>query len=87
MAEIKKTFHYWLSFIRHQQFHGQKPRLIVVGSHLDLLTGDVAKSRGKELQIFCDSIDTEDVQMSAHALCWTAASQGQSRLLQIQTLI
>ena len=65
MAEIKKIFHYWLSFIRHQRFHGQKPRLIVVGSHLDLLTEDVAKARGKEVQMFYDSVDTEAVQMSA----------------------
>ena len=41
MAEIKKIFHYWLSFIQHQQFRGQKPHLIVVGSHSDLLTKDV----------------------------------------------
>ena len=65
MAEIKKIFHYWLSFIQHQQFHGQKPCLIVVGSHLDLLTEDVAKARGKEFQMFYDSIDTQAVQMSA----------------------
>ena len=62
MAQIKKIFHYWLSFIKHQQFHGQKPRLIVVGSHLDLLTKDVANTRGKEFQMFYDSIDTEAVQ-------------------------
>ena len=65
VAKIKKTIRYWLSFIQHQQFHGQKPRLIVVGSHLDLLTEDVAKARGKEFQAFYDSIDTEAVQMSA----------------------
>ena len=65
MAEIKKIFHYWLSFIKHQQFHGQKPRLIVVGSHLDLLRKDVANTRGKEFQVFYDSIDTEAVQLSA----------------------
>ena len=65
MAQIKKIFHYWLSFIHHQQFYWQKPRLIVVGSHLDLLTKDVANARGKEFQIFYDSIDTEAVQMSA----------------------
>ena len=65
MAEIKKIFHYWVSFIQHHQFHGQKPHLIVVGSHLDLLTEDVAKARGKEFQIFYDNIDTEAVQMSA----------------------
>ena len=65
MAEIKIIFHYWLSFIQHHQFHGQKPHLIVVGSHLDLLTGDVARARGKEFEMFCDSIDTEAVQMSA----------------------
>ena len=63
--EIKKMFHYWLSFIRHHQFHGQKPRLIVVGSHLDLLTEDVAKTKGQEFQMFYDSIDSEAVQMSA----------------------
>ena len=65
MAEIKKVFHYWLLFIQHQQFHEQKPRLIVVGSHLDLLTEDMAKARGKEFQMFYDGIDTEAVQMSA----------------------
>ena len=65
MAEIKKIFHYWLSFIQHQKFHMQKPRLIVVGSHLDLLTEDVAKARGKELQMFYNSIDSTTVEMSA----------------------
>ena len=65
MAEIKKIFHYWFSFIHHQHYCGQIPCLIVVGSHLDLLTGDLAKARGKELQMFYDSIDTEAVQMSA----------------------
>ena len=65
MTEIKKCFLYWLSFIQHQQFQGQKPCLIVVGSHLDLLTQDVAKARGKEFQVLYDSVDTEAVQMSA----------------------
>ena len=66
MAEIKKIFHYWLSFIQHQQFRvGQKPRLIVVGSHLDLLTEDVAKARREEFHMFCDSIETKSVRMSA----------------------
>ena len=65
MAEIKKIFHYWLSFIQYQNFHMQKPRLIVVGSHLDLLTEDVAKARGKELQMFYNSIDSTTVKMSA----------------------
>ena len=65
MAEIKRIFHYWLSFIQHQQFQGQQPSLIVVGSHLDLLAGDVAKTRGKEFQVFYDSIGMEAVQMSA----------------------
>ena len=61
VAKIKKIFYYWLSFIQHQQFHGQKPHLIVVGSHLHLLTGDVAKARGREFEMFYDSIDTEAV--------------------------
>ena len=65
VAEIKKIFHYWLSFIQHHQYNGQVPYLMVVGSHLDLLTEDVAKTRGEEFQMFCDSIDTGGVQMSA----------------------
>ena len=65
MDKIKKIFHYWLSFIHHQEFHEQKPCLIVIGSHLDLLTEDMAKERGEEFQMFYDSIDTEAVQMSA----------------------
>ena len=65
MAGIMKIFHYWLSFIQHQQFRNQKPRLIVVGSHSDFLAEDVARARGKEFEMFCDSIDTDTVQMSA----------------------
>ena len=65
IAKIKKAFHYWLSFIQHQRFLGLKPHLIVVGSHLDLLTEDVVKAKVKEFQIFYDSVDTEAVQMSA----------------------
>ena len=86
MAEIKKIFHYWLSFIEHQQFHGQKPRLIVVGSHLDLLTEDVAKARRKEFQMFYDSIDTEAVQMSALFMldCCKPRSK---QIAEIQTLM
>ena len=65
IAAIKNIFHYWLTFIQQHQFHGQKPHLIVVGSHLDLLTDYDAKAKGKKFQMFYDSIDTEAVQMSA----------------------
>ena len=86
MAEIKKTFHYWLSFIQHQQFRGQKPRLIVVGSHSDLLTEDVAKARGKEFQMFYDRIDTEAVQLSPLFMvdCCKPRSK---KIAEIQTLM
>ena len=86
ISEIKKTFHYWLSFIQHQKFHCQKPHLIVVGSHLDLLTEDVAKARGKEFQMFYDSIDSEAVQMSALFLldCCKPRSK---QFTEIQTLM
>ena len=86
MTEVKKIFHYWLSFIQHQQFQGQKPHLIVVGSHLDLLTEDVAKARGKEFQVFYESIDTEAVQMSALFMldCCKPRSK---QIAEIQTLM
>ena len=86
MAEIKKIFHYWLSFIQHQQFQGQKPRLIVVGSHVDELSKYVAKARGKNLQMFCDSIDSEAVQMSARFMldCCKPKSQ---QIAEIRTLM
>ena len=86
MAEIKKNFHYWLSFIQHQKFHMQKPRLIVVGSHLDLLTEDVAKARGKKLQMFYNSIDSTTVKMSAPFMldCCKPRSK---QIAEIQTLM
>ena len=36
----------------------------MVGSHCDTLTGDMAKSKGEELQLLCDSIDTNIDHMS-----------------------
>ena len=38
----------------------------MVGSHLDLLTGDMAKAREKEFEKFCSSVETEAVKMSTH---------------------
>ena len=86
MTNIKKKFHYWFSFIRHQQFHTQKPRLIVVGSHLDLLAKDPANTREKEFEKFYDSIDTEVVQMSAYFMldCCKPRSK---QIADIQTLM
>ena len=86
MAEIKKIFHYWLSFIQYQKFHMQKPRLIVVGSHLDLFTEDVAKTRGKELQMFYNSTDSTTVKMSALFMldCCKPRSK---QIAEIQTLM
>ena len=86
MAQIKKIFHYWLSFIQHQQFRGRKPHLIVVGSHLDLLAGDMTKAKGKEFREFCDSINTEAVQRCGHYLldCCKPRSK---QIAEIQTLI
>ena len=86
MAKIKKIFHYWLSFIQHQQFRGQKPHLIVVGSHSDLLTVDMARARGKGFQMFCDSIDAEAVQTSAYFMldCCKPRSK---QIAEIQTLM
>ena len=86
MAETKKIFYYWLSFIQHQQFHGQKPRLIVVGSHLDLFTEDMAKARGKEFQMFYDSIDTEAVQMSALFML-NCCKPRSKQIAEVQTLM
>ena len=84
--EMKKIFHYWLLFIQHQQFHGQKPRLIVVGSHLDLLTEDMVETRGKELQMFCANIDTKAVELSALFMldCCRPRSK---QITEIQTLM
>ena len=75
IAEITKIFHYWLSFIQDQRFRGQKPYLVVVGSHLDLLTQDIAKARGKEFQMFYGSIDTEAVQMPGLDCCKPKSKQ------------
>ena len=86
MAKIKKIFYYWLSFIQHQQFLGQKPHLIVVGSHLDLLTEDMAKARGKEFQMFYDSIDTEAVQKSA-VFMLDCCNPRSKQIVDIQTLM
>ena len=86
IAELKTIFHYWLSFVQHQHFRGQKPRLIVVGSHLDLLTGDVAKVKQTEFQLLYDSINTETVQLCAHFMldCCKPRSK---EIAEIQTLM
>ena len=82
MAEIKKTFHYWLSFIKHQQFHGLKPRLIVVGSHLDLLTEVMAKAK---FQMFYDITNTKAVHLGFFMLdCCKPKSK---QIAEIQTLL
>jgi ankyrin repeat protein len=44
--EIKNTLHYWVSFIQHQKFPGNRLSLVVIGSHVDLVDGlKVARKR------------------------------------------
>ena len=66
MAKIRTIFQYWVSFVEYQQFSGHKPYLIAVGSHLDLLTEEVAKNRGDEFCTFCESIKVGAVHVSGH---------------------
>ena len=44
----------------------EKPSLIVVGSHLDLVGKGVVEARGREFQAFCDSIEAGLVHMSSY---------------------
>ena len=45
MAVIEGKVQYWLSFIEYQQFQQPKPTMCVIGSHFDLLTGELGADR------------------------------------------
>ena len=85
MDKIKKTFHYWLSFIQHQQFQ-RKPHLVLVCSHLDLLSEDVIQSKRQELKLFCDGINSDAFPTSAFFMldCCKPRSK---QIAEIQALI
>ena len=48
MDRVKRKVHYWLSFVEYQQFQGPNPTFIIVGSHLDLLKGELGKQKHAE---------------------------------------
>ena len=56
-VSIDNTLHYWLSFIQYQKFV-TKVSFIIVGSHLDLLTGSQALERRRSIQTFATTVST-----------------------------
>ncbi len=62
---IKKTLHYWLFFIRNQVFFNLKPKLIVLGSHLDQLKNkDVIEDKRVLLDSFCQSTKEYNMEVA-----------------------
>ena len=55
MVAIERKVHYWLSFVEYQHFDGPNPTVVIVGSHLDLLKGNIGKQRQKQFQELCSN--------------------------------
>ncbi len=52
---ISDALHYWLSFVQNHISSNIKVKLIVIGSHLDQLNGDIVNDKTSLLDAFCKS--------------------------------
>lgn len=78
-VKIRNTLHYWFSFVQHQQFKDKK-KLIVLGSHSDLLSKEFIKEKEKELNKFCNKYE------SAHEISYCILNCCVPRSKQIQDI-
>ena len=62
---LKKELHYWFTFIWNQRFE-KKPHLIVVGSHLDLMTLNTLNKQIEIIKSFLKEISLDVVQSTTH---------------------
>ena len=60
--KISCLLNYWVSFIQCQLFKERKPHLIILGSHLDLVKGDIMR----EFEKSCKTVKNGDLKQSRH---------------------
>ena len=53
---LQNILHYWFSFIQYQNFSPRLPSLIVIGSHADLLSKNVASDKCSVMEDFVSTV-------------------------------
>ena len=64
-SAIESALHYWFLFIQNQKFKN-KPSLIIIGSHSDLLSRREVIAKSKVLGHFCENKSPNLIQEIAH---------------------
>ena len=74
---IEKALHYWYTFMQYQKFK-ERPSLIVIGSHSDLVTKSVLTKNSRVIQQFLKNISPRKVKSTAHFMldCCQPRSRG-----------
>ena len=60
--KISCLLNYWVSFIQYQLFKERKPKLVILGSHLDLVKSDIMH----EFEKSCKTVKNGDLKQSRH---------------------
>ena len=66
-SSIKSALHYWFKFIQNQKFKN-RPSIIIIGSHSDLLSKKEITAKREVLEVFCRNTPPSLVQCIA---CFT----------------
>ena len=84
--DVKRTLHYWFSFIQCQKFQTQFS-LFIVGSHSDLLAKDQFSERGQVLQNFCTSIQSNPTVKDIFSITLDCCKPGSKEMVEFQKVI
>ena len=84
--DVKRTLHYWFSFIQCQRFR-TKFSLFIVGSHSDLLTKNQISEQGQVLQNFYASIQSNSAVKSVASFLLDCCKPGSKEMVEFQKRI
>ena len=66
---VNNILHYWVSFIQHLNFDTKRSSLIIIGSHLDVVSKEISQTKGDSFRDYCHKFKSlGDVQNASYFL-------------------
>ena len=84
---LQNLLHYWFSFIQYQNFEVRYPSLIVIGSHADLLSKNVASEKQSVIDDFVSTISQSKVMYHVSHNMLDCCRPGSKQIINIQRKI
>ena len=84
---ICNILHYWVSFVQHLNFDAEKTSLIIIGSHLDIVSRETSQGHEPTFREFFNIINSTGVVRSATFLLLDCCKPQSKQIKELKQLI